>query len=86
MLSFLVRLVLVLLVARLVLRGIAALVRVPRPRPSRPDSAVDLVRDRICDTFLPRTRAVAAVVAGHEELFCSPACAKRALAEISGRA
>jgi hypothetical protein len=40
---------------------------------------VDLVRDRVCNTFLPRARALPAVVGGREEHFCSVACRDRAL-------
>ena len=43
----------------------------------------DLVRDRICNTFLPRSRALRAVVGGHEEHFCSAACRDRALLGVS---
>lgn len=39
----------------------------------------DLVRDRVCNTFLPRERAVRALVNGHEEHFCSVACRDQAL-------
>ena len=46
---------------------------------------MDLVRDRVCNTFVPRSRAQTAVIAGHEEHFCSPACAQRALAESASR-
>jgi hypothetical protein len=38
-----------------------------------------MVRDRVCDTFLPRSRALVATVAGREQHFCSPACRDRAL-------
>ena len=39
----------------------------------------DLVRDRVCNTFLPRDRAIHALVNGHEEHFCSTACRDQAL-------
>ena len=42
----------------------------------------EMVRDRICNTFLPRERALMAVVHGVEEPFCSPACRDRALAPL----
>jgi hypothetical protein len=43
--------------------------------------AVDnqLVRDRVCNTFLPRERAIRALVGGQEEHFCSVACRDQAL-------
>jgi YHS domain-containing protein len=77
------RFLLVLLVIRLVLRGLRALFR-PAPRP-RQISDVATVRDRICNTFVPRDKAVKAVIAGREEYFCSAACRDRAaaLAEAS---
>ena len=39
-----------------------------------------MVRDRVCNTFLPRDRALTAVIHGEEAHFCSPACRDRALA------
>jgi len=39
-----------------------------------------MVRDRVCNTFLPRARAVTALVGGREMHFCSAACRDRALA------
>jgi hypothetical protein len=37
----------------------------------------------VCDTFLPRSRALMAVVDGREQHFCSPACRERARASAS---
>jgi len=45
----------------------------PRPAP-----ATDMVRDRVCDTFLPRSRALVAMVDGREQHFCSAECRDRA--------
>ncbi len=86
-LSQLVRVLMLLLVARLVLRGLAALRRArpaapPAPPPARRFTN-ELIRDRVCNTFLPRERALLAVVAGHEEHFCSTACRDKALAAAS---
>jgi uncharacterized protein len=91
MLRFLARflnVLIVLLLVRLVLRAIAAWLRGPQQRPSgrpvgppAPHEAGELVRDRVCNTFLPRDRAIRALVAGTEEHFCSAACRDRALAE-----
>lgn len=84
MIAFLVRLVRILgilLLVRLVLRAVAAWARGPRPAPGPPGATpTDLVRDRICNTFLPRERALRSLVAGREEHFCSAACRDRALA------
>lgn len=40
----------------------------------------DLVRDPVCNTYVPRSRALTAVVGGHAEHFCSEACRDRARA------
>ncbi len=58
----------------------------PRPRPAAPGrrgsppGAVteQLVRDRVCDTYLPRSRALREVDAdGREHFFCSEECRAR---------
>ena len=80
MISFaanLVRIVIVLLVVRLVLRFIAAVVQGYQGAPRR-EAATEMVRDRVCDTFLPRSRALVAVVDGREQHFCSVECRDRA--------
>lgn len=50
-------------------------------RSARP--AEDLVRDRICNTYVPRSRALTAKVAGREEHFCSEACRDEARARVA---
>ena len=87
-LLFALRILAVLFLVRLVLRGLAALTG-PNPRRQARDGnrtqiASDLVRDRVCNTFLPRERALHAVVAGREEHFCSATCRDRAQAAASG--
>jgi hypothetical protein len=68
-----------LFVTRLVLRALAAPLRAPeRQRKSPPAGAVELLRDRICNTFFPAPRAVRATISGEEQLFCSAECAQRA--------
>jgi YHS domain-containing protein len=42
--------------------------------------AEDLVRDPVCHTYIPRSRALTAVVGGREEHYCSEACRERARA------
>jgi hypothetical protein len=80
-----------LLLLRFVLRSVAALVRPragtargsgtrPRPQVRAPE---DLVLDRVCHTYVPRSGALTARVAGHEESFCSAACRDRALAAVA---
>jgi uncharacterized protein len=83
-----VRVVALLMVVRLVLRALGALARNttrPATAGSRPGAVAvaDLVRDRICNTFLPRDRALRAMVSGREEHFCSEACRDRALTAAS---
>lgn len=81
--SFLItflRVVLILFAVRLILRGVAALFRPSRPsqRPQASREGAALVRDRVCNTFLPRERAIRAMIGGREEFFCSDECRKRA--------
>ena len=90
MLVVLVRIVMILLVLRFILRLAAAVFQGytgggdrGRPRPTREVVATDMVRDRVCDTFVPRSRALMAVVDGREQHFCSPACRERARARAS---
>jgi hypothetical protein len=74
-----VRVLVVLFLVRLGLRLFAA------GRRARPAvTGTELVRDRICNTFLPRERAVAGEVAGRIEHFCSVACRDRALGGSAG--
>ncbi len=86
---FLVELLLWLLIVRIVLRGLARLFapataerpgRAPR---TQAPPVEDLVLDRVCRTHFPRSRGIAARVAGHEELFCSAACRDKALAAVA---
>jgi hypothetical protein len=74
----LVRIVAVLLIARFVLRFVAAVVQGYSGAPRREPAATEMVRDRVCDTFLPRSRALMAIVDGREQHFCSPECRERA--------
>jgi hypothetical protein len=82
--AILVRLLFVLVFLRMVLRTAASFLR-PREEPMRPrpKPATDLVRDRVCNTFLPQDRALRAVVDGKPEFFCSEACRDRARLEAS---
>jgi hypothetical protein len=78
----LVRLVAVLfslsVVVRLLLSLWHALVPV-RERREAPPAGVAMVRDRVCNTFLPRERALTATINGREECFCSADCRAKAL-------
>jgi YHS domain-containing protein len=44
-----------------------------------------MVRDRVCQTFLPEERALRLEKGGETHYFCSPACRDRFLLEQSGR-
>ena len=80
-----------LLVLRFVLRTFASAVSFTRVRPVPPGpgprpqvrAPEDLVLDRVCRTYVPRSRAILARVAGHEEAFCSAACRDQALAAVT---
>jgi hypothetical protein len=74
----LVRFAIVLLIVRFVVRFVVAVVQGYQGAPRREAAATDMVRDRVCDTFLPRSRALVAVVDGREQHFCSPECRDRA--------
>jgi hypothetical protein len=90
MLLFLARLLRVLfalLVVRFLMRSVGAFFRArreravpPAPPPRGQVAAGELVRDRVCNTFLPRERALSATIGGQEEHFCSAACRDQALA------
>ena len=58
------------------LRGGAGAARTGGRRPDRTPDAADgrMVRDRHCNTFLPRASAVRAEVDGEEQFFCSDQC------------
>jgi len=81
-----IRFLVILFVVRLALRFVAAVVQgyraaengKSRPSDATTSAAATLVRDRVCDTFLPRSRALVATIGGREEHFCSPACRDRA--------
>ena len=78
-----IRIVVVLLLVRFVVRFVAAVVQGYRGAPPRPPAATEMVRDRVCDTFVPRSRALVAVVDGREQHFCSPECRDRARRLVS---
>ena len=44
-----------------------------------------MVRDRICQTFLPRERALTVRVGDEEQFFCSPRCRSAFLAGQPGQ-
>jgi YHS domain-containing protein len=89
---FFVQLVFWLFVARLVVRTLARVFMVgggtppSRKASSRradPPQIEDLVLDRVCQTHVPRSRALSARIAGVEEHFCSEACLEKAKAGVA---
>lgn len=78
------RFVVALLLVRIAFRFVAGLVQGLREPARKSAGGVDMVRDRVCNTFLPRERALTAVVGGREMHFCSAACRDRALALPAG--
>ena len=84
-LIYLLYVLIVLLIVRMVGRSLARLFGagsdVRRSRTTTHPTArkaEDLVRDPVCHTYVPRSRALTAVVEGREEHFCSEACRERA--------
>jgi hypothetical protein len=80
-LARLVRVLGILLLVRLVLRAFAAQ-RATGGGARSDGSGRELVRDRVCNTFVPRERALVARVGGREEFFCSSACRDRGHLEL----
>ena len=76
---FVVRAVIVLLVLRLLGRFVAGVFQGMRETPPAGSGSREMVRDQVCNTFLPRDRALTVLVGGQEAHFCSPACRDRAL-------
>ena len=85
LLAFLARAAFLPVLLRLLLRFGAAVVRGYRGeeagRGPRSAGASELVRDRVCNTFVPRERALVARIGGRDEAFCSAACRDKALLE-----
>jgi hypothetical protein len=81
-LATIVRFLFVLVVLRFLFRAAASLFR-PREAAPKVKPSADLVRDRVCNTFVPQDRALRADVGGKAEYFCSAACRDRALLQAS---
>jgi uncharacterized protein len=56
--------------------------RVPRApeRRTPPPVAEEMVRDPVCQLYLPRSEAIRRVIRGQERFFCSPGCLDKFLA------
>ena len=80
-----------LMVVRMVMRSIGRIFGPAGPgrpagggaRRSSPRLAEDLVRDPVCLTYVPRSRALPATVEGRQEYFCSEECRERARATVA---
>lgn len=82
-LRMLVQFVLVLFIVRLVLRAIAPF-RIKRGAGAAPQpKTADLVLDAVCNTYVPRDRALRAMVGGREQHFCSPECRAKAALQFN---
>ena len=79
-----VRIVLILFIIRMIVmffRGLAAAPRRPPVPPGRAPERIggELVRDSQCGTYVARTNAIGALIAGKMEYFCSTKCRDQAL-------
>lgn len=84
MVRFLLLSILILLVARAVLRVFDGVLdamngRSVRPRPG--SSAMKLVRDPVCGTFVPPGASLSEQADGHRHYFCSERCRETFRAE-----
>lgn len=62
--------------------------RTPRDATAQPRAVSDadpMVRDRVCNTFLPRSRALVVHSGGEDLFFCSPACREKHSSAEKGR-
>ncbi len=82
----LLRILVLLLVVRLALRFLAGVARGLSGETRSPAGAqggVELVRDEVCGTFVPRSQALQATVGGQPRHFCSARCRDKALAAVA---
>ena len=74
------------LLAYLVYRLISFWQRLNRPArsappPSPPPRSGNMVKDEICQTYLPQENALREIIDGEERFFCSPECRRKCLEE-----
>jgi len=54
-------------------------------RPETPPAlSGTMVKDEICQTYLPKEKALREIIDGEERFFCSPECRRKCLEERSG--
>ena len=75
----LLRALLVLVVLRLLGRFVVGVMQGLRETAVPARSGREMVRDRVCNTFVPKGRALRAVVGGEPQYFCSATCRDAAL-------
>jgi uncharacterized protein len=63
----------------LVLKSFRSLGRRPQPAQRRPRSSGVMVKDEVCDTYVPREEAIRETIDGKEYYFCSKECHKKFL-------
>ena len=69
------------LVQRLVNAGVRGARRASQvPGRDRLGRSVSMVRDRVCNTFLPESSALVSTIAGEKHYFCSDRCRSKFLA------
>ncbi len=73
------------LLAYLAYRLIAFWQRLRRPEagspPASPARSGNMVKDEVCQTYLPRESALRETIDGEERFFCSPECRRKGLEE-----
>jgi YHS domain-containing protein len=85
MISWALRIILLLIVIRLVMRFVMGLFQglAPDPRRARMDRPEPLVRDPVCGTYVPRARALTAGSGDRVQFFCSEECRRAWAARAS---
>jgi YHS domain-containing protein len=75
MLRFILLAILIIVIARIFWRIVDAMIDAARtPGEGGPKSAVKLVRDPVCGTYVPARTAISATAGGTTHYFCSEDC------------
>jgi hypothetical protein len=77
----LLQFLLALVVVRFLMRVVSPLMRRPAAAPK--PRTTDLVFDSVCNTHVPRERALKATIGGREQYFCSPECRAKAALRLN---
>jgi len=77
------------LLAYLVIRLVSFWRRIGRtvspPPPESPALSGQMVKDEVCQTYLPRENALREIIDGEERFFCSAECRRKGLEERTGK-